>query len=64
VTNTRRVVIFGSAAVLALAAWYELQGHATPAGQAPLAEMNVDTFRAEFNGASDQTRVIILLSPT
>jgi hypothetical protein len=63
-TRTRRVLIFGLGAVLAAAALYELQGHAAPAGQAPLAEMNVDAFRAEFNHASAQTRVIILLSPT
>src|SRR5207253_3943691 len=43
VTRPRRVFLFGLSAVFALAIWYTLlQGHATPAGQPPLAEMNVD----------------------
>jgi hypothetical protein len=34
-----------------------------PPTQPPLADMN-DTFQAQFNRASDRTRIILLLSPT
>jgi hypothetical protein len=46
---------------------WRVLGHNTPAGQLPL--MNIDsgnivTFERDFNQATDQTRVIVLLSPT
>ena len=54
-------------ALLAAAAWYEFGGHRTAAGQPPLAELNagsLEQFRADFNAAADQPRMILLLSPT
>jgi hypothetical protein len=35
-----------------------------PAGQPPLAAMDLGKLRADFNGASDRARLILLLSPT
>ena len=55
------------AAALIAAAWYQFGGHRTAPGQPPLAELNaasLDQFRAEFNAAADQPRMILLLSPT
>jgi hypothetical protein len=50
--------------VLALAVWYGLSAHHAPAGQPPLATMDLAQLKAEFNRGSAQTRVILLLSPT
>ena len=41
--------------------------HTTPAGQPPLMDLtneSLGAFREQFNNASDQTRIILLLSPT
>ena len=54
-------------ALLLAAAWYQFGGHRTAPGQPPLVELNagsLDKFRAAFNAAADQTRMIVLLSPT
>lgn len=53
--------------LLASAAWMRYGGRRMPAGQPVLAELNastLDTLRADFNDAADQTRIILLLSPT
>ena len=42
-------------------------GHTTPAGQPPLTDLTNESladFKARFNNASEQTRIILLLSPT
>ncbi len=42
-------------------------GHTTPAGQPPLTDLTNESltdFKARFNDAADQTRIILLLSPT
>ena len=42
-------------------------GHEVPAGQPPLADLtaqNFGTIRDAFNGAKDDVRVLLLLSPT
>ena len=55
------------AALLGAFAWYLWAERHTPAGQAPLATLNLvslDTLRREFNGDADKVRIIILLSPT
>lgn len=52
--------------VIAAAAWIRYGGHRVPAGQAQLGELNaatLDTLQADFNAASEQTRIILLLSP-
>jgi len=54
-------------ASLLAAAWYQFGGHRTAPGQPPLAELNagsLEQLRADFNAATDQPRVILLLSPT
>ncbi len=60
----KRTLIVIAAIVLAAAGWYLLSGHQPPPGQPPLANMDLATFRAEFNRASDRPRLIVLLSPT
>ena len=68
VTKGRRVALIAIvAALLIAAAWYQFGGHRTAPGQAPLAELNagsLDRLRADFNGAANETRMILLLSPT
>ena len=66
--RSRKITLIAVIAVLLLAAaWYQFGGHRTSPGQPPLAELNaanLDQLRAEFNAASDQPRMILLLSPT
>ena len=55
------------AAVALAALWYQFCGQYTAAGQPPLAGLNpasLDQLRADFNAAVDETRMIVLLSPT
>ena len=67
-TKRRKIAfIAGIAALLLAAAWYQFGGHRTAPGQPPLAELNarsLEQFRADFNAAADQPRMILLLSPT
>ena len=52
--------------VLAVVLWKAL-GHDTPPGQRPLTILNPATlagFQRDFDLASDQARIIVLLSPT
>lgn len=61
----RRTVLFAIPAIaLAAAVWYGLFAHQSPSGQPPLAVMDLAALRTEFNRATNQTRVIVLLSPT
>ena len=58
-----------AAVVLAVAVLGQQQfgTHNTPAGQPPLAYLEsakLDALRAEFNEASAEVRIILLLSPT
>ena len=60
------VLVIVIAAVVG-AAWYQFGGHRTAEGQRPLADLNaasLDQLRADFNAASGETRMILLLSPT
>jgi hypothetical protein len=53
--------------VVALAVRYHFTGHQVPAGQPPLADLttaSLNSLRGDFNRASDQIRIILLLSPT
>jgi hypothetical protein len=64
--RTWSVVLAAAVAVILGAVYLTRTGHA-PAGQPSLVEMNGSTLSAlqdEFNRASDQLRVILLLSPT
>ena len=65
----RGIVIVLSAAVTLGVAFglYFLGNHNTPGVQEPLTDLNaqtLETFKDRFNRASDQGRVILLLSPT
>jgi len=68
-TKRRTVVLvlgIASIALLSLA-YYFIGGHKTPAGQRPLSDLDPQTleaFKAQFNGAKDRNRIILLLSPT
>jgi len=68
VTRRRKIVLIVLvAALLIVGAWYQFGGHRTAPGQQPLAELNaasLDQLRADFNAASNETRMILLLSPT
>ena len=47
--------------------WYLWLSKGTPPGQPPLASLtqnNLGQFRREFNGAGDEARLVLLLSPT
>jgi hypothetical protein len=63
--SSRRSLLFAAPAVVVAAAiGYSLFFHQVPAGQPPLADMNLAAFRENFNRAANQTRLIVLLSPT
>ena len=64
----KKVVLPAAAAVLVAAAVaYHLAGDAAPNHQPALATLDtasLDQLRAQFNAASRESRVILLLSPT
>jgi hypothetical protein len=68
VTAPRRIIFIAiPIVILVLAIWFGVFSHQTPAGQPPLGELNassLETLKAEFNRASEQFRIIVLLSPT
>ncbi len=65
--KTRYVVLVVALLALVALAWYGWGPSRTPAGQPPLASLHKDdvaSFREAFNGAADEVRVVLLLSPT
>ena len=47
--------------------WYLWLAKGTPHGQPPLTSLtqnNLDQFKHDFNGAGDEARLVLLLSPT
>jgi len=44
--------------------WYNLAESRAPQGQPPLTVMDLSALRNQFNGSVNETRVILLLSPT
>lgn len=66
----KRTLLFFLAAVLALAAIWLYQNYGprhTPRGQPPLISLNpanFDELTRAFNAASNQVRVLVMLSPT
>jgi hypothetical protein len=68
--NKRRLLIpllVVLAAIAGMFAWVQFATHDTPAGQPPLAALDagsLGTLKADFNRAVDETRMIVLLSPT
>jgi len=58
--------LVGIAAAL-LIIWFLWLSRGTPPGQPPLTSLtqnNLDQFRYDFNGAGDEARLVLLLSPT
>ena len=50
-----------------LIVWYLGLSKGTPPGQPPLTTLtqhNLDHFKKDFNGAGDEARLVLLLSPT
>jgi hypothetical protein len=50
-----------------LIVWYLWLSKGRPPGQPPLTSLtqnNLDLFKNAFNGAGDETRLVLLLSPT
>ena len=50
-----------------LIVWYLWLSKGTPSGQPPLTSLtqnNLDHFENDFNGAGDEARLLLLLSPT
>jgi hypothetical protein len=64
----RKYIINGAVgAVLLAALLYFYGGSQTPSGQPPLRDLTADNLselKQEFNAAKDETRVLLLLSPT
>ena len=62
------VVVLSIVVILGVAlGFYFLRNHDTPGDQEPLTDLNTKTleaFKDRFNRASDQQRIILLLSPT
>lgn len=61
------IAIVVSLIVLGLGVRYGIYGHDVPAGQPGLVELtsnSLDTLKADFNGAADKVRIVLLLSPT
>ena len=66
----KRTLLLVLVAVIAVAGLWLYQNYGprhTPAGQQALVSLNADTFDQfvrSFNAASDQVRVLVMLSPT
>ena len=60
----RRWWLLIPALIVGAALWYNFAGSTAPAGQPPLARMDLAALKTEFNRAANQTRIIVLLSPT
>lgn len=68
-TRRRLLLIVLSIAVIALGAlaWLNFATHYTPDGQPPLTTLDasaLNTLKEEFNRASAESRMIVLLAPT
>jgi hypothetical protein len=68
VKKNEKLALVATVAVLLIAGlWYQFGGHRTAAGQLPLVELSsrsLDQLRNDFNAASGEPRIILLLSPT
>ncbi len=68
IKRRRRLLLAATICTIAiLGGWWLFGRHDVPAGQPPLATLDAatfGTFQVDFNAASDQTRIILLLSPT
>ena len=60
----RALFVLIAAVAAAAVAWYGVLSHRVPAGQPPMAAMDLANLRVDFNRAADRPRLILLLSPT
>lgn len=63
----RHLAIIGVLTAVIAVLLFAAVGRRVPAGQAPLMrldEQSLNVLRNEFNDGADQTRIILLLSPT
>jgi hypothetical protein len=61
------VFVVTAVVVLGVFARYYFVDHRVPAGQAPLAELTIESLgslKADFNRSADGLRIVLLLSPT
>ena len=61
------IVLAAIAAIVGALAWMQYGPREAPAGQPPLAYLDsssLETLKADFNRASGETRIVVLLSPT
>ncbi len=68
IKRRRRLLLAATICTIAiLGGWWLFGRHEVPAGQSPLATLDaaaLEILKEDFNAASDQTRIILLLSPT
>ena len=60
----KRALLISLPVLAAAAVWFGVVSHRVPAGQPPMAAMDLAALRSDFNRAADQPRLILLLSPT
>lgn len=61
------VFVVVAVVLLAAIARYYFASHRVPAGQAPLAELTINSLaslKADFNRSANEVRIVLLLSPT
>ena len=63
----RRALLIVVVVALSAYGWSRFGTHNTPAGQLPLTYLDASSLgalKADFNSATGETRIIVLLSPT
>ena len=66
-TRRKLILLLVVVSIVGALAWMRFATHDAPAGQRPLASLDLAslvTLKAEFNRAANETRIIVLLSPT
>jgi hypothetical protein len=61
------IPLLGGLAFILLLGWHLLWSDRTPHGQPPLTYLrsnNTDQFKHQFDGAAENARLVLLLSPT
>ena len=66
-SRRRLLLILVFVAVVGTFAWARFAAHNVPVGQPSLAYLDsapLETLKADFNRAANETRIVVLLSPT